>query len=100
MEGIPALMIPVSPLFEQNAIVDHIENMTSSLNLAEQQAELEIYLIHEFQTHLIHNVATGKVNVRSMDILNEKPVDIGDFSDLKELNDDDSVGDEDMENDK
>ncbi|MCF7853526.1 MAG: restriction endonuclease subunit S [Candidatus Pacebacteria bacterium] len=60
------LRIPIicPPLEEQRTLTDHISRATYQLNHAREQTEKEIALIREYQTRLIADVVTGKVDIR------------------------------------
>ncbi|WP_437912736.1 hypothetical protein WME73_37730 [Sorangium sp. So ce302] len=57
--------VPVPPLEEQRAIVEHLEGELTELHYALSQAEREISLIREYRTRLIADVVTGQLDVRA-----------------------------------
>lgn len=64
MDDIAALTILAPPLDEQVSIVDHIAEATERIEQAEQYARSEIDLLREWNTRLIADVVTGKLDVR------------------------------------
>ena len=56
--------IPLPPLAEQTAIVEHLEKATADINAATHRAHREIDLLKEYRTRLIADVVTGKLDVR------------------------------------
>lgn len=90
--SIKAVTIPVPPLDKQDAIVQHIDAATASLNTAITQATREIDLIGEYRTRLIADIVTGKMDVRSFTPPGPVPTDesIDDATDAEELDADDS----------
>ncbi|HGO6706841.1 TPA: restriction endonuclease subunit S [Legionella pneumophila] len=66
---------PLPPLKEQNLIVTYIEKEISVINKTIFQAEKEIVLIQEYQTRLISDVITGKIDVRSIQVPDYEPIE-------------------------
>jgi len=64
MDDIPRVLLPLPPIAEQLAIVHHIEDATTNLDLAIDAARREIDLLREYRTRLIADVVTGKLDVR------------------------------------
>ncbi|MCY4529833.1 MAG: restriction endonuclease subunit S, partial [Chloroflexi bacterium] len=58
------LNIPLPPLPEQTAIVEHIDNATANIDAAIARARRQIDLLREYRTRLIADVVTGKLDVR------------------------------------
>ena len=56
--------IPLPPLEEQTAIVEHLEKATSNINAAIIRALREVELLKEYRIRLIADVVTGKVDIR------------------------------------
>ena len=56
--------IPCPPITEQNAIVEHLGQVTAVTNTAIARARRQIELLEEYRTRLIADVATGKLDVR------------------------------------
>ena len=67
-DTIKALRLPIPPLGEQDAIISYIENETSKIDYTIARAKREIELIREFRTRLISDVATGKLDVRGIEL--------------------------------
>ncbi len=63
-EKLRAHRFPFPPRAEQEAIVAHIKEATSSIEDAEGAALREIALLAEYRTRLIADVVTGKLDVR------------------------------------
>lgn len=59
---------PLPPISEQREIVLHITNECNEIDAAIKQANREIELIREYQTRLIADVVTGKVDVRDIPV--------------------------------
>jgi len=101
---IRSLRVPVPPHVEQDKIVAFIDGQCKAIELTIENAKHEIDLIREYRNRLIANVVTGKVDVRSVQIQDEMPVDIEDIEDIDVLDDNggdnNDDGDEDEENDK
>ncbi|GAA4617401.1 restriction endonuclease subunit S [Actinoallomurus liliacearum] len=60
--SVPVIWCPVD---EQRAIADHIDREWKPLNATITRAEREISLLREYQTRLIADVVTGKLDVRA-----------------------------------
>jgi type I restriction enzyme S subunit len=58
------LPVAVPPLAEQEEIVTYIDEATSPLRAVVDRARSEVSLLREFQTRLMANVVTGKLDVR------------------------------------
>lgn len=54
----------VPPLFEQDAIVAHLDKATADIDTAIARARRHIELLHEYRICLIADVVTGKFDVR------------------------------------
>ena len=54
----------VPPLFEQDAIVAHLDKATADIDTAIARARRHIELLHEYRACLIADVVTGKFDVR------------------------------------
>ena len=52
------------PLKEQQNIVDHIHKATGELDASITKTQRQIELVREYQTRLISDVVTGKLDVR------------------------------------
>jgi type I restriction enzyme S subunit len=68
LQAMASRSIAVPPMQEQVAIVQHIKNETSSLRLAISNANREIALLREYRTRLTADVATGKLDVRNIEL--------------------------------
>lgn len=62
------IKLPVPPLEEQKAIVQHIEQETAQINTVIQTIEKEIALTQEYRVALIAEAVTGKIDVRAYEI--------------------------------
>ena len=62
--AIKGVSIPVSPLPEQTAIVQFLNDAIANLDAATNRAQHEIDLLQEYRTCLIADVVTGKLGVR------------------------------------
>lgn len=69
-----AISYPVSDE-EQNKILVFIDDQTDALDQLIINARDEIGIIHEYQTRLISDIVTGKVDLRSSNISDDKPLD-------------------------
>jgi type I restriction enzyme S subunit len=58
------LRLPMPSIEAQQAIVDHINKETQSLNTAIVRIKREIELMQEYRTRLTADVVTGKLDVR------------------------------------
>ena len=56
--------IPLPPLPEQTAIVEHLDRATAGIDAAIARARRQIELVQEYRTRLIADVVTGKLDVR------------------------------------
>lgn len=65
---VKAFLMPHIAVYEQMQILDYINQETSKIDLTISKAEKEITLIQEYRTRFISDVATGKVDVRSVEI--------------------------------
>ena len=61
---IGSVRIPLPPISEQRAIVDHIVETTSNIDAAIARARRQIELLQEYRTRLVADVVTGKLDVR------------------------------------
>ena len=66
LQSTSARMIGIPAVPEQVLIVDYIATRTSSINAAQESAQREIDLLHEYRTRLIADVVTGKLDVREV----------------------------------
>jgi len=64
VERIGAMSMPFPSIEEQQIIVQHAESESDSFNIIIMRLEREIGLLREYQTRLIADVATGKMDVR------------------------------------
>ena len=62
--GIQSVRLPLPPLPEQQAIVQHIDRETARINAVIVHARHQIELVEEYRTRLIADVVTGKLDVR------------------------------------
>ena len=62
--GIKSAWMPLPPLPEQTAIVEYLEKTTANIDSTISRANHEIKLLNEYQTRLIADVVTGKLDVR------------------------------------
>ena len=56
--------IPLPPLPEQRAIVEHLERETARIDAAIERARRQAALVEEYRTRLVADVVTGKLDVR------------------------------------
>lgn len=63
------------PISEQQDIVAHINKETFLIDKIIARAKKEIELIQEYQTRLISDVVTGKIDVRSIQIPDFEPIE-------------------------
>jgi type I restriction enzyme S subunit len=63
---IKALMAPIPPRQEQNAIAHYLGEELRGLENASSRLESEITLLREYRTRLIADVVTGKLDVREV----------------------------------
>jgi type I restriction enzyme S subunit len=59
---------PLPPTSEQEAILAHIQKVTSAIDQAVTRAQREIELMREYRTRLISDVVTGQVDVRGIEV--------------------------------
>ena len=57
-------VVPVPPLTEQVACVEHLDRVTSDIDTAINSAHRQIDLMNEYRTRLIADVVTGQLDVR------------------------------------
>ena len=62
--GIKSVHVPLPPLHEQTAIVEHLDKATAGIDAAIARARRRIELVQEYRTRLIADVVTGKLDVR------------------------------------
>ncbi|MER9465393.1 restriction endonuclease subunit S [Mesorhizobium sp. M0482] len=77
---------PVPPLQEQISIVQAVQATTAEMNATISTIEKEVSLIQEFQTRLIADVVTGKLDVRAAAA---KLPEITEFEPIDDLAEDD-----------
>lgn len=65
-EFIANFYIPVPPRSEQDEIVSTVKTETARFSATIEQAQREVDLIHEYRTHLIADVVTGRIDVRGL----------------------------------
>ena len=58
------IRLPVPPLSERRAIIEHIRSVMPEINRIAWGAEHEISLLREYRTRLIADLVTGKLDVR------------------------------------
>ena len=58
------ICIPLPPLLEQTAIVEHLDQATIAIDTALANTKRQIELLKEYRTRLIADVVTGKLDVR------------------------------------
>ena len=63
-ETIGSIRIPTPPKPEQLQISEYLDKATSKIDQTIQKIEEKIELLEEFKKSLIHNVVTGKVDIR------------------------------------
>ena len=63
-ETLTSLHLPIPPLSEQAAIVQHLDEATVIIYAAIARARRQIELLREYRTRLIADVVTGKLDVR------------------------------------
>lgn len=66
-EAFGTIRVPVPPLADQVSIVDYLATTTRELQVAVQKTERQITVLKEYRDRLIHDVITGKVDVRLID---------------------------------
>lgn len=62
--GIKSALLPLPPLPEQAAIVEHLDKATADIDTAIANTRREIDLLREYRTRLIADVVTGRADVR------------------------------------
>ncbi len=67
-ETIGKIHIPIPPKNEQNLIEDYLDKETSKIDKTINKIKENIDLLEEYKTSLIHNVVTGKIDVRGEEI--------------------------------
>jgi type I restriction enzyme, S subunit len=65
LDQIKEFILSYPPKTEQTQIVSYLDKATSKIDEAVKKIEKRIELLEEYKKSLIHNVVTGKVNVRS-----------------------------------
>ena len=63
-----AILIPIPPIEEQNAIVEYIESKTNKIDTMIEALKAEIDRLTEYKQRLISDVVTGQIDVRSEEI--------------------------------
>ena len=63
-EELGASMLLVPPIYEQRAIVEHLDKATNDIDAAIARARRQVELVEEYRTRLIADVVTGKLDVR------------------------------------
>ena len=58
------MLLPLPPLPEQRAIVEHLERETARIDAAIERARRQAALVEEYRTRLVADVVTGKIDVR------------------------------------
>ena len=58
------LQIALPPLYEQNCIVEHINQGTARIDEETARCRRQVDLMHEYRTRLIADVVTGQLDVR------------------------------------
>ncbi len=88
VERIGAMGIPFPPRAEQEKIACHVDTKTVLFNTAISRLKREIELLREYQTRLIADVVTGKLDVREaaarlppQELLSDSPDAADDISD-------------------
>ena len=64
-EKFETFQIALPPIFEQEAILKHVNKFKQSIDKATDQAQRQIELMEEYRTRLIADVVTGKLDVRN-----------------------------------
>ena len=73
--------VPLPPVAEQATIVEYLDKATTRISPAIAYAHRQIEQLEEYRTHLIADVATGKLDVRDAaarlpdDSSEEEPID-------------------------
>ena len=63
-----AILIPIPPIEEQNAIVEYIESKTNKIDTMIESLKAEIDRLTEYKQRLISDVVTGQIDVRGEQI--------------------------------
>ena len=63
-ETLNRFQLPIPPLSEQAAVVQHLDETTAIISAAIARAHRQIELLQEYRTRLISDVVTGKLDVR------------------------------------
>jgi type I restriction enzyme S subunit len=92
-----AVLVPVAPETEQEAIATEIDHQTNKLDAAVKVAQREIAFLQELRTRLITDVVTGKLDVRTAAASLPETVEVETVEDLDENDLEDSFGDTDTE---
>lgn len=64
ISDIKALLIPVPPRLEQDAISSHLDAELLTFDVATNRLQREIELLREYRTRIVADVVTGKLDVR------------------------------------
>lgn len=80
---IKGAIVPIPPIDEQTEIIKFISEKCCETEKVIQRAKKEIDLIKEYQTRLISDVVTGKIDVRDIPI----PFDDEEVEDIEDLED-------------
>jgi type I restriction enzyme S subunit len=78
-----SLRVPFPPRFEQDQILNWIQRLSESLNIAIGNANREIALLQEFRTRLIADVVTGKLDVRNA--VSWLPIETNDLEQIADM---------------
>lgn len=65
LDDVKSLRIPIAPLKEQLAIVQHIETKCSHIDAIISKFKRQIELLKEYRTALISEAVTGKIDLRN-----------------------------------
>jgi type I restriction enzyme, S subunit len=65
LDDVKSLRIPIAPLKEQLAIVQHIETKCSRIDAIISKFKRQIELLKEYRTALISEAVTGKIDLRN-----------------------------------
>ena len=88
-EDFYTIYLPVPPIEEQKEIMQYIDAQAKKASAVENALNREIELLHELRTRLISDVATGQIDVRS--------IDVPDFELVEELADEAEEPEDEME---
>ena len=66
VERVLNLGLPVPPVSEQTAIVEHLDRATAAIDAAIARARRQVELMQEYRARLIADVVTGKLDVRQI----------------------------------